>query len=78
LRLTPSVPLFGLEGIGDLEVVVSDGNEYSIPKEAGIQIFVTQLHKDTKVWGEDVEVFRPERMLDGGFEKAPVSIPLHA
>ena len=29
------------------------------------------LHHDVKIWGDDVESFRPERMLNGGFEKLP-------
>ncbi|KIJ48393.1 hypothetical protein M422DRAFT_247731 [Sphaerobolus stellatus SS14] len=41
-------------------------------QDVGVQVFVMRLHKDTSVWGEDVEVFRPERMLNGGFERAPV------
>ncbi|KIJ52219.1 hypothetical protein M422DRAFT_243824, partial [Sphaerobolus stellatus SS14] len=70
LRLTPSIPVFGLEAIED-EIVTSEGKQYLIPEDVCILVFVTQLHKDTSVWGEDVDVFRPERMLDGGFERTP-------
>lgn len=28
-------------------------------------------HHDRKAWGDDVDDFRPERMLDGGFQKLP-------
>lgn len=29
------------------------------------------LHHDPKVWGEDAEVFRPDRFLNGGWENLP-------
>ncbi|KIJ52218.1 hypothetical protein M422DRAFT_243823 [Sphaerobolus stellatus SS14] len=70
LRFTPSIPVFRLEVIED-KIVTSEGKQYLIPEDVCILVFVTQLHKDTSVWGEDVDVFRPERMLDGGFERAP-------
>ena len=96
LRITPSVPVFTIEAFEDTTIHCR-GKSYKIPKGVGTQILVPQLHRDTKVWGEDVsapfltqiesatidrmpdfflglkaDVFRPERMLDGGFENAPV------
>ncbi|KIJ52228.1 hypothetical protein M422DRAFT_243833 [Sphaerobolus stellatus SS14] len=72
LRLTPSIPTFSVEPVED-QIVTCEGKQYLIPKDTTVRIFTTQLHKDTKIWGEDVDIFRPERMLDGGFEKVPVN-----
>ena len=29
------------------------------------------IHRVPEVWGQDADEFRPERMLDGGFESLP-------
>ncbi|KIJ39879.1 hypothetical protein M422DRAFT_32485 [Sphaerobolus stellatus SS14] len=73
LRLRPPLPIFTVESVAEEEIVTCEGKQYIIPRDASTNVFVTQLHKDTSVWGEDAEVFRPERMLNGGFERAPVN-----
>ncbi|KIJ33095.1 hypothetical protein M422DRAFT_135929, partial [Sphaerobolus stellatus SS14] len=72
LRLTPPLTSPAVEAMED-QIVTCEGKQYLIPKDVEVRIFTTQLHKDTKVWGEDVDIFKPERMLDGGFEKVPVN-----
>ncbi|KAF8588667.1 fatty acid hydroxylase [Ramaria rubella] len=70
LRLTPSVPIFTVEAFE--ETIVTNGDKkYKIPAETAVQVLAAQLHRDTKIWGDDADFFRPERMLDGGFERAP-------
>ncbi|KAF8520360.1 cytochrome P450 [Hysterangium stoloniferum] len=70
LRLTPSVPLFTVQPFEET-TLTSNGKEYKVPFDVGIQIITAELHRDTNTWGEDADKFRPERMLDGGFERAP-------
>lgn len=47
------------------------GGKYFVPKETGITVVLKYLHRDRKVWGDDVDQFSPERMLDGGFQALP-------
>lgn len=47
------------------------GGKYFVPNETGITVVLKYLHRDRKVWGDDVDEFRPERMLDGGFQALP-------
>ncbi|KAF8585223.1 bifunctional P-450:NADPH-P450 reductase [Ramaria rubella] len=70
LRLTPSVPAFGIEAFKNTDVD-SDGKTYTIPAGTPIRALVVQMHRDTKIWGPDADIWCPERMLDGGFESAP-------
>ncbi|MEM7799270.1 MAG: cytochrome P450, partial [Chloroflexota bacterium] len=67
LRLWPTAPAFGLQALEDTTL----GETY--PVSAGQPIIVTLagLHRDTSVWGEDVEVFRPERFLPAEFNQIP-------
>ncbi|KDN35131.1 cytochrome P450, partial [Tilletiaria anomala UBC 951] len=44
---------------------------YHVAKGQPLVLLFTQLHRDPKVWGDDAEEFRPERMLDGKFEALP-------
>lgn len=55
LRITPSVPVFTVEAFEDT-VVKSEEKEYKIPSKVGVTILVAQLHRDTKVWGDDVSI----------------------
>ena len=47
------------------------GGKYFCPKGQSVAVILKYLHLDRKVWGDDAEVFRPERMLDGGFQNLP-------
>ncbi|KIJ41704.1 hypothetical protein M422DRAFT_255320 [Sphaerobolus stellatus SS14] len=72
LRFTPPIVAITVDAVED-QIVTCEGKKYLIPNGGGVRIVTAQLHKDTKVYGEDVDVFRPERMLDGGFEKLPTN-----
>jgi cytochrome P450/NADPH-cytochrome P450 reductase len=47
------------------------GNKYRIKAKDAIRINLVGLHHDPKVWGNDADEFRPERLLDGRFEELP-------
>ena len=47
------------------------GGKYRITPDQSITINIRGLHHDHKVWGDDADDFRPERLLNGGFESLP-------
>ena len=47
------------------------GARYLIKKGQSVAAISRHLHRDPKVWGEDADEFRPERMLNGGFQALP-------
>ncbi|KAJ7452215.1 fatty acid hydroxylase [Mycena latifolia] len=67
LRLTPTAAKRGVTPIQDTTL----GGKYFVKAGTPILVQVWNIHRDPLVWGEDAEVFRPERMLDGEFEALP-------
>ena len=47
------------------------GGKYFIAKNTPVTALLKALHHDPKVWGDDHDLFRPERMLDGGLQNLP-------
>ena len=45
--------------------------KYWVTKDTFLQPNLRGLHRDHEVWGENVESFIPERMLDGGLQRLP-------
>lgn len=68
LRLWPTAPAFSLYAKQDVLL----GGKYPLKQGDSVNVLIPKLHRDTSVWGEDVEQFRPERFED------PSRIPLHA
>ncbi|GGD60488.1 bifunctional cytochrome P450/NADPH--P450 reductase [Paenibacillus nasutitermitis] len=60
LRLWPTAPAFSLYAKEDTAI----GGTYPIKKGDSVTVLIPGLHRDTRVWGNDVEVFRPERFED--------------
>ena len=78
LRLSPSAPARGTTPKEDTELIGGDGDpanlankKYAVKKDQLVIVHAYNAHRDPLVWGEDAEVFRPERMLDGKFEALP-------
>lgn len=68
LRLWPTAP--GFEVYAKEDTVIGEG--FHIPKGQNLSILLTLLHRDPTAWGEDAELFRPERFED------PAQVPNHA
>jgi cytochrome P450/NADPH-cytochrome P450 reductase len=56
LRLWPTAPLFSRYPYEETVI----GQKYRVGKEHSIQVLVSMLHRDKKVWGENAEHFDPE------------------
>ena len=79
LRLTPTAPAFSRairpENTEDPVYIGArdpgSKHKYEIPRGKSIVCLIGKIMQDPKVFGEDAEEFRPERMLDDSFEKLP-------
>lgn len=47
------------------------GGKYLVKPGSRITMNLAKVQKDPKVYGDDAENFRPERMLDESFNKLP-------
>ncbi|KAK7065087.1 fatty acid hydroxylase [Favolaschia claudopus] len=68
LRLTPTA---SKRGVTPLQDTTLGGGKYFVKAGTTMLVHVWNMHRDPLVWGEDVEEFRPERHVDGKFEKLP-------
>lgn len=72
LRLTPTAPAFTLsprlDTTKDHETL---GGKYPVQKGQAIVAWLSQIHRDPAVYGDDADSFKPERMLDEPFSKLP-------
>lgn len=79
LRLTPTAPAFSRairpENTEDpVYIGAKDPDskqKYEIPRGKSIVCLIGKIMQDPKVFGEDAEEFKPERMIDENFEKLP-------
>ncbi|KOY15189.1 bifunctional cytochrome P450/NADPH--P450 reductase [Paenibacillus xylanivorans] len=68
LRLWPTAPGFDVYAKEDTVI----GGKYPLKKGESCSILLPQLHRDKGAWGEDAELFRPERFED------TTQVPHHA
>ncbi|KAI0177897.1 cytochrome P450 [Pestalotiopsis sp. NC0098] len=67
LRLNSPVNILNRDAREDTVI----GEKYLIKKGVSVSTLLRHLHRDPEVWGDDADEFRPERMLNGGFEALP-------
>ncbi|KAH9891870.1 cytochrome P450 [Cubamyces lactineus] len=67
LRLTPTAPARTVAPFEDTTI----GGKYLIHKGESIIVNTYDCQRDKKVWGQDADEFKPERMLDGKYEAMP-------
>lgn len=79
LRLAPPITARSTSALEDTFLVGGDGNpenpvnkKYAVKKDQYISVQAVPMMRDPRVWGDDAEIFRPERMMGGNFEKLPV------
>ncbi|KAI0075367.1 bifunctional P-450/NADPH-P450 reductase [Panus rudis PR-1116 ss-1] len=68
LRLSPTAPLRTAAPLEDTTLL---NGKYFVPKGHSMSLNIYMIHRDPRIWGDDAEEFRPERMLDGKFEAMP-------
>jgi cytochrome P450/NADPH-cytochrome P450 reductase len=68
LRLWPTAPAFSLYAKEDTLLA----GKYPLKKGESVNVLIPKLHRDSSVWGDNVDDFCPERFED------PSSIPYHA
>jgi len=69
LRLWPTAPGYAVEPLEDTVI----GGKYAIRQGESIQVLIPQLHRDP-AWGENVELFDPDRFLPEREEERPVHL----
>ena len=69
LRLQPTAPAFTVTPKSENGELLA--GKYFIPRGVGIVAVLPAIHRDPAVYGEDVDDFRPERMLDENFNRLP-------
>ena len=73
LRLNPSAPGTNIESLPQTKTgpITIGGGKYLVSPDAKFRCELSKIHKDPAVYGDDAEVYRPERMLDEEFNKLP-------
>ncbi|GME23747.1 hypothetical protein GTA08_BOTSDO08492 [Neofusicoccum parvum] len=67
LRLMPTAPGYTVGAREDTVI----GGKYLVKKDAPIAGLLPSVHTDPEVYGADAREWKPERMLDDGFNKLP-------
>lgn len=69
LRLNPTAPVFGQKPISTTEP--TQLGDYLIPANSVCLVWLNQIGRDPAVFGEDADIFDPERMLGDKYKSYP-------
>ncbi|MFE4834826.1 bifunctional cytochrome P450/NADPH--P450 reductase [Arthrobacter sp. NPDC056691] len=69
LRLWPTAPAFNVAPYEDTVI----GGKYEIAKGQTLMVLIPQLHRDKAAWGEDAELFNPDRFSPERVESIPAN-----
>ncbi|KAG8887915.1 hypothetical protein FRB98_008740 [Tulasnella sp. 332] len=72
LRLFPSLPIQEREALHSCVVPTREGSQY-IPKGTTVILSTISIHRSQRLWGEDADVFEPQRWIDGGVKESDTS-----
>ncbi|EJU05201.1 cytochrome P450 [Dacryopinax primogenitus] len=68
IRLNPPAGMISVSPVEDTVIA----GKYAVKKGAMLAVDIAGLHRDPAAWGDDVEEFKPERMMSPHFEALPV------
>lgn len=73
LRLTPTIPGTVVGPLPDTKEnpITIGGGKYFVKPGSKFTMLLAKVQRDPKIYGEDADKFRPERMLDEQFNKLP-------
>ena len=73
LRLTPTIAGTSIGPLPNTkeDPIILGGGKYLVKPGTRFTMVLAKVHKDPKVYGDDANEFRPERMLDENFNKLP-------
>jgi cytochrome P450/NADPH-cytochrome P450 reductase len=73
LRLYPTAPAIAIHPVPTTKEypIFLAGGKYKLEKGDVLLALLIKLHKDPKVYGDDSEEWKPERMLDEPFSRLP-------
>ena len=73
LRLTPTITGISLGSLPNTkeDPVTLGGGKYLVKPDSTLTMILSKVQQDPKVYGDDADRFRPERMLDENFDKLP-------
>lgn len=71
LRLEPTAPMISLTPVEKNAPTTICKGKYQIEPNTVLSIMLGKAHRDPSVFGEDANVFKPERMMDENFQKLP-------
>lgn len=73
LRVTPTITggLIGIKRNTTEDPIIIGGGKYLIKPGQMFRYIIPKIHQDPKIYGDDANIFRPDRMMDENFNKLP-------